>query len=138
VCVHTDSKYAIDCVTNWFVNWRKRGWKNAQGKPVENKELIEEILKIIDDRYLCRAMTNFEWVKGHVGHPENEEADRLAVAGAIENQQKGINHSGNVAGANGSGGETSAIEDEFGDDGHDQFMDAHEDMSMAWNNLVRH
>jgi ribonuclease HI len=126
VCVHTDSKYAIDCVTNWFVNWQKRGWKNAQGKPVENKDLIEDILKIIEDRHLCRAMTNFEWVKGHAGQAQNEEADRLAVAGALENRQKGISRTSSVTGPNSNGGVPT--EDEFADD---EFLDAHEDMLMT-------
>ena len=103
VCIHTDSQYSIDCVTKWFPGWEKRGWKNAQGKDVENKDVIQEILNIIDDRHRCRSKTTFEKVKGHAGFPENEEADRLAVAGALENQQKGINHSGTYTDANGRG-----------------------------------
>lgn len=97
VTIHTDSKYAIDCVTNWFQKWKNNNWKNAAGKDVENKELIQDILKIIDERFICRSKTNFEWVKGHAGNVENEAADRLAVAGAVENREKGIGVNGTVA-----------------------------------------
>jgi ribonuclease HI len=126
VVVHTDSKYSIDCVTNWFVNWRKRGWKNAQGKPVENKELIEEILAIVEDRHKCDAITNFEWVKGHAGNTENEEADRLAVAGALENKQRGIQQ----LRARGKSELTTCV-DEDGNGSLEQFLDAQEDVPMT-------
>lgn len=82
VSIITDSKYAIDCVTVWYVNWRKNGWKNASGKAVENKDLIENILTKIEERKLLQVQSEFEWVKGHAHHPGNVEADRLAVEGA--------------------------------------------------------
>ncbi|KAL8642172.1 MAG: hypothetical protein Q9228_001102 [Teloschistes exilis] len=82
VSIITDSKYAIDCVTVWHINWRKNGWKNASGKAVENKDLIENILAKIDERKSLQVQSEFEWVKGHAQHPGNVEADRLAVEGA--------------------------------------------------------
>ncbi|KAL8952370.1 MAG: hypothetical protein Q9222_001706 [Ikaeria aurantiellina] len=82
VSIITDSKYAIDCVTVWFVNWRKNGWKTSAGKAVENKDLVENILAKIDERQSLGIQTAFEWIKGHAHHPGNVEADRLAVEGA--------------------------------------------------------
>ena len=78
----SDSKYAIDCVTAWFINWRRNGWKNSTGKAVENKDIIENVLTKIDERKRLRVRTDFEWIKGHSGNNGNEEADKLAVAGA--------------------------------------------------------
>ena len=78
----TDSKYSIDCLTNWFVNWRRNGWKNAAGKAVENKDLIESILAKIEEREGLRVRTNFEWIKGHSNDEGNKQADKLAVDGA--------------------------------------------------------
>lgn len=82
VVIITDSKYAIDCVTEWFINWRRNGWKTASGKVVENKDIIENVLSKIEERAKLVVRTNFEWIKGHANHPGNVEADRLAVDGA--------------------------------------------------------
>ncbi|KAL8791214.1 MAG: hypothetical protein Q9213_000171 [Squamulea squamosa] len=82
VSIITDSKYAIDCVTVWYVNWRKNGWKTSAGKAVDNKDLVENILSKIEERQSLGTQTAFEWIKGHAHHPGNVEADRLAVEGA--------------------------------------------------------
>ncbi|KAF4256635.1 hypothetical protein CNMCM8714_003454 [Aspergillus fumigatus] len=82
VTIFTDSRYAIDCVTVWFVKWRKNNWLTADQKPVENKDLIESILVKIEERNELNVKTLFEWVKGHNRDPGNEAADRLAVSGA--------------------------------------------------------
>ena len=82
VTIVTDSQYAKDCVTVWYVNWRKNGWKTSAGKPVENKDLVESVLYKIEERNALGSQTSFEWIKGHDNHPGNEAADRLAVNGA--------------------------------------------------------
>ncbi len=82
VVVITDSRYAIDCVTSWYVNWRRNGWKTSAGKVVENKDIIENILAKIEERDKLSVQTAFEWIKGHANHPGNVEADKLAVEGA--------------------------------------------------------
>ncbi|MCH8024046.1 MAG: ribonuclease HI [Candidatus Marinimicrobia bacterium] len=80
--VHTDSRYIVDAFEKgWLDNWIARGWRRAatkgQGKPVLNVDLWQRLLELID-----KHQVQFEWVRGHSGHPENERADRLAV-GAI-------------------------------------------------------
>jgi ribonuclease HI len=80
--IYSDSSYSIKCVTVWFQNWRKNDWKNSSKKPVENKDLIEAILNRIEERNLCKAKTEFTWVKGHANNPGNQAADALAVNGA--------------------------------------------------------
>ena len=78
----TDSRYAIDCVTSWYINWRRNGWKTATGKSVENKDLVENILSRIEERKGLKVHTGFEWIKGHADHPGNVAADALATRGA--------------------------------------------------------
>ena len=78
----TDSQYAINCVTVWYINWRNNGWKTAAGKSVENKDIVENILCKIEERGFLESRTLFEWIKGHDNDPGNEAADRLAVGGA--------------------------------------------------------
>ncbi|KAJ5317243.1 hypothetical protein N7508_001751 [Penicillium antarcticum] len=82
VTIFTDSRYAIDCVTVWFVNWRRNNWMTRDKKPVENKDLVESILVKIEERNELKVKTLFEWVKGHNKDYGNEQADRLAVNGA--------------------------------------------------------
>ena len=78
----TDSNYSINCLTTWFINWRSNGWKNAAGKAVENKDLIENILAKIEERERLGVKTSFEWIKGHSNDEGNTQADKLAVDGA--------------------------------------------------------
>ena len=80
--IYTDSKYAIDCVTNWYVKWKQNGWVNAKGKPVENQDLIKGIREYIEEREMLGVGTWFVWVKGHANDEGNIAADRLAVDGA--------------------------------------------------------
>ncbi|KAF2128740.1 ribonuclease H-like protein [Dothidotthia symphoricarpi CBS 119687] len=82
VLIHTDSRYSISCLTEWFVKWETNGWKSANGKDVDNKDLVEPILARIREREMSKAKTQFQWVKGHANHPGNVAADRLAVTGS--------------------------------------------------------
>ena len=85
VVVYSDSNYAIKCVTEWFQNWEARGWVtsgNGGKKQVENRDIVEEVLKLIREREQAGGKTKFEWVKGHAGDEGNVGADRLAVKGA--------------------------------------------------------
>jgi ribonuclease HI len=84
VTIVTDSRYAIDCVTVWFINWRRNNWMTQDRKPVENRDLVESILVQIEERTELKVKTLFEWVKGHDKDPGNEAADQLAVQGAQE------------------------------------------------------
>ena len=69
----TDSKYVKDGIQSWIQNWKKNGWKTAAKKPVKNKELWMEL-----DELIARHNITWEWVKGHAGNTNNEQADYLA------------------------------------------------------------
>ena len=73
VTLHTDSTYVKDGLTTWLAQWRKRGWKTADKKPVKNQELWQRL-----DAARERHQVELRWVKGHSGDPGNELADRLA------------------------------------------------------------
>ncbi|MDT0500313.1 MULTISPECIES: ribonuclease HI [unclassified Halomonas] len=75
VVLYTDSAYARNGCKTWRHDWKRRGWRRAKNKPVENVDLWREI-----DQLLERHEVEIRWVKGHSGHPQNELADRLAVA----------------------------------------------------------
>ncbi|MBB3348658.1 MULTISPECIES: ribonuclease HI [unclassified Sphingomonas] len=74
----TDSRYVMDGLTKWIHGWRKNGWKTADKKPVKNAELWQALLAAAEPHRV-----EWEWVKGHAGHPENERADRLASDAAM-------------------------------------------------------
>lgn len=77
VVVTTDSKYVKDGITSWIDGWKKRGWRTASKQPVKNAELWKQL-----DQLNQSLNVNWEWVKGHSGHLENSEVDRLAQSAA--------------------------------------------------------
>lgn len=80
VKIHSDSALIINAFTQgWIENWQKKGWKKADKKPVENRDLWEEMLRAAEPHHI-------EWikVKGHSGIEDNERADQLAVEASRE------------------------------------------------------
>lgn len=73
VTLTTDSEYVRKGITEWLANWKRRGWKTADKKPVKNRELWER-LEAASGKHTIR----WKWIKGHSGHLENERADGLA------------------------------------------------------------
>tara|TARA_Y100000758_G_C15707600_1_gene295822 strand:- start:22 stop:459 length:438 start_codon:yes stop_codon:yes gene_type:complete len=73
IIITTDSIYVKNGITEWVHNWKKNGWKTANKKPVKNKNLWLEL-----DDLVTKHKIQWEWIKGHSGHPENERADTLA------------------------------------------------------------
>jgi len=79
VALHTDSKYVLQGITEWMVNWKKRGWKTAAKKPVKNSDLWRRL-----DAAIERHQIKWVWVKGHSGNVGNDKADSLANKGVPE------------------------------------------------------
>lgn len=72
----TDSKYVKNGITQWIINWKTNGFKNAKKKPVLNAELWIRLDTLVSEHDI-----NWLWVKGHSGHIDNERADALANRG---------------------------------------------------------
>ena len=76
VAIYSDSKYVIDGLEKgWAKSWRSNGWRKKDKKPALNPDLWERLL-VQEERHTLE----YNWVKGHAGHPENERCDELAVA----------------------------------------------------------
>ena len=75
--IYCDSQYVINSLTQWMPGWKKRGWKKADGKPVQNRDLLEAL-----DAASTGRDYEMVWVKGHAGHELNEAADSRANAAA--------------------------------------------------------
>ncbi|MEL6606786.1 MAG: ribonuclease HI [Bacteroidota bacterium] len=71
--VYSDSKYVVDAINKgWLVGWLKKGFKGKK-----NEDLWRRFWWIFQQHQVT-----FHWIKGHVGHPENERCDQLAVKSA--------------------------------------------------------
>jgi ribonuclease HI len=79
VVLTTDSKYVMQGLTEWMINWKANGWKTAAKKPVKNADLWRRL-----DAISQQHKIDWQWVKGHSGHPGNELADSLANRGIDE------------------------------------------------------
>jgi ribonuclease HI len=73
VTLYTDSRYVIDGMTKWIHGWKRNGWISASKKPVRNEDLWHELIAAAATHEI-----DWQWVKGHDGHPENERVDQLA------------------------------------------------------------
>ncbi len=82
--VVSDSTYVVNCFRQrWWEGWRRRGWRNTQGRPVANRDLWEPLLGLVLDD---GRSVSFDWVKGHSGDPMNDLVDRLATEAAARIQ----------------------------------------------------
>ncbi len=76
VDLYTDSNYVRNGIMTWIHDWKKRGWKTADKKPVKNVDLWQEL-----DEMAAKHQIKWHWVKGHNGDSMNERADELARRG---------------------------------------------------------
>jgi ribonuclease HI len=75
VDLFTDSQYVRQGITAWMRNWKARGWRTADNKPVKN----EDLWRLLDEAR-NRHEVHWHWVKGHAEDPMNVRVDALAVA----------------------------------------------------------
>jgi ribonuclease HI len=78
VRLFTDSLYLRDGITKYLPQWKARGWRTADKKPVKNIDLWQRL-----EAALERHTVEWNWVRGHAGHAENERADELARAAIV-------------------------------------------------------
>lgn len=75
VDIYSDSQYIVNALTKgWTKSWQNNGWRTANKKPVANRDLWEKVI-ILSGKVKLKPV----WVRGHDGHAENEECDRMAV-----------------------------------------------------------
>jgi|SRR5690606_17239778 len=75
VTIVTDSQYLKKAFTDgWLERWQRNGWRTASRQPVKNRDLWEELIALERVHHV-----SWSWTRGHDGHPENEEVDRMAL-----------------------------------------------------------
>ncbi len=75
VAIFCDSKYSIQCIIQWAVNWKKKGWKK-QGGEIKNLPLIQDMFALYQE---LEGKVKILHVNGHVGVEGNELADRMSI-----------------------------------------------------------
>lgn len=78
ITLYLDSQYVRQGITSWIHNWKRKGWKTADNKPVKNADLWQQLDALVHN---SPHQLHWEWVKGHAGNPGNEKADELANRG---------------------------------------------------------
>lgn len=82
VVIICDSKYSIQCVTQWAIGWEKKGWKKSGGE-IKNLELIQAMFKL---HQTLKDKIQVLHVNGHVGVEGNELADRMSMVAIAEKE----------------------------------------------------
>ena len=77
ITVNIDSQYVKNGITVWIKGWKQKGWKTADKKPVKNQDLWQQL-----DELNSSLDVEWNWVKGHDGHQQNERCDQLATTAA--------------------------------------------------------
>ena len=85
VRLSTDSQYVQKGISVWIHDWKRRGWRTADKKPVKNVDLWQRL-----ETLAAQHEIEWKWVKGHAGHPENERADELANLGCAQVSQGSV------------------------------------------------
>jgi len=86
VTVVTDSQYVSRGMNEWVHGWQISGWKNANRKPVANRDLWLELLAVSG-----KHKVKFQWIRGHSDSEENNQCDKLAVAAKEKLQRESSN-----------------------------------------------
>jgi ribonuclease HI len=76
VDLYTDSEYLRNGISQWMAKWKTNGWRTYDKKQVKNVDLWQRL-----DQAAARHEVKWHWLRGHMGHAENERADELAREG---------------------------------------------------------
>jgi ribonuclease HI len=74
----SDSQYLVKGMNEWVAGWKSRGWRRKEGE-IENLALWQELETLVRSHAV-----EWQWVRGHNKHPQNEYADHLATRAARE------------------------------------------------------
>lgn len=121
ILLMSDSQYTINCITKWIKAWQLNGWRTQSGTEVINYDLIIQL----DQLYRSReGKVKLQYVSGHSGDYGNDQADKLATAGADQIRAETFSA--------GSDTETSdEFEDELPEENSDENSDPEEEDTLS-------
>lgn len=78
VILTSDSQYVTKGISEWMPKWKSNGWRKKNYQTNEWEEIANiDLWKEIDKLVMKHKVTT-NWVRGHQGHIQNEECDRMA------------------------------------------------------------
>lgn len=83
ICILSDSKYSIDCITKWAKGWQAKGWTRGKGEEIKNLALVQQCYALYKTMH---TKITIRHVKGHANIEGNELADRMAVLARKQQQ----------------------------------------------------
>lgn len=81
--VTTDSNYVVQGITVWIHAWIRNNWKNSQKQKVLNRDLWERLFQLSRFHEI-----QWEWIRGHSNHTENERCDTLARDSVVKCKER--------------------------------------------------
>jgi ribonuclease HI len=69
----SDSLYTIKCITEWYKNWEKNGYKTSKNENVKNSELIKQIIELKEEVQNNNITINFKHVFSHTMEPQSKD-----------------------------------------------------------------
>jgi ribonuclease HI len=75
--LHSDSEYLIFGMRAFVSRWQRQGWRNRRGTQLQHRELWTELIELNTSLPI-----RWKWIKGHNGHPDQNQADKLAYQAA--------------------------------------------------------
>jgi ribonuclease HI len=81
--VTTDSNYVVQGITVWIHAWIRNNWKNSQKQKVLNRDLWERLFQLSRFHEI-----QWEWIRGHSNHAENERCDTLARDSVVKCKER--------------------------------------------------
>ncbi|MCD1275727.1 MAG: ribonuclease HI [Candidatus Nanogingivalaceae bacterium] len=70
--IHSDSEFWINVLTKWAPGWAAKGW-HKKGGEIKNLDIVQQAYELYRS-----VRPQLVWVRGHVGHEQNELADEWA------------------------------------------------------------
>lgn len=79
VVIYTDSSYVLKGATKWLFNWEAKNWQTTAKKEVLNRDMWQELSRVMNLTAIHGKKIDWRLLSGHVGVAGNERADEIAV-----------------------------------------------------------
>jgi len=93
LCILSDSKYSIDCITKWAKGWQAKGWTRGKGEAIKNLALVQQCYAHYQK---IQRQISIRHVKGHANIEGNELSDRMAVLARQSKQQSMVRYNESI------------------------------------------
>ena len=76
VTIHSDSKYAVNCMNQWLSRWSNNGWTTSVGGSVANQDILQDAINA-ENRVLDVGSVAYKWVPRAEVHEADERCNKV-------------------------------------------------------------